>query len=139
MKGLKYKHLNKEWYCQGAESIPYLCNVPYFSTFLIFGPKESVVYFKGVDNYGYFGKKRERQLAESALRKQGKDKRYIDKIIQKWRKIVKKQNKLYNLISRINLTKLSDKELIVLNKKINDFNLEFWKTAIFIEPFDSFG
>ncbi len=129
------KKINKtNWYRQGGAVLPYYTSPPLRIALDYY---DGFNYYKGKNNYSYFGKDKERKFCDKIISKQIKDKNYISKnLIQPWFKLKKKQDIFDKKITKKYLERLPDKELIDLHLKFIEIRFKIWSIGVLIESFD---
>ena len=83
------KAKSSHWYRQGGGINMLYCSVPYRSGADTF---DCQIFFKGINNYGYFNKDNEKRLLDNFINSHLKDKNYLADRIEKWEALVKRQN-----------------------------------------------
>ncbi|HBV02142.1 MAG: Phosphoenolpyruvate synthase [Parcubacteria group bacterium GW2011_GWA2_43_17] len=134
---INYKIISKtKWYRQGGAIMPYYSNQPYRAAMTYYA---GCSYNQGENNYGYLDMTKERQMADSLMAKQKKNKKYIDILFAKWNQRQALSNQAITKINQVDFSTLSNTQLfkLIKNFSTNQFNL--WKVGALIESFDSCG
>jgi phosphohistidine swiveling domain-containing protein len=127
----------RRWYRQSSAAIPYFGWAPVNQVYRLLGNDSFAIYFKHDFHYGYFDRDLELDFCKKVLAEQRKDKSYIDKIIDQWKKLASEQDKYFNNIQFMH--NLSDKEFLELHKHHFEILSKMWNLAIRIEFFDPYG
>lgn len=134
---IDYQKISKiQWYRQGGACSPFYTNPPYRSAIQLY---EGCSYNQGDNNYGYFNVNKERRFSQAIIKKQKKNKKYIDELIKVWQS---RKIKVSQIISEIQQTKLStliNKELFNLVWRLGQARQKIWQIGIYIESFDPCG
>lgn len=134
-------NLNKikkfEWYRQETEANPYFVYAPCRGCVTFFKRKEGIIWYCTPDNArAYLSKECLREMAEEYLQKEKKKHGFLDALFKEWETNVKFINyKIFKNINKKDLTNLSNKELLALNKELAEQSFVMW-TKFFMDIFD---
>jgi len=134
---IDYQKIKKtHWYRQGGACSPFYTNPAYRVAIKLYG---GCSYYQGDNNYGYFDLDKERRLNKSIIKKQKKNKKYIDEVIKFWQSRRIKVDGVIAEIKRLDLSALTNKELFNLVWKLGQARHKIWPIGVYIESFDPWG
>ena len=135
---LNLNNLKKlEWYRQETEANPYFAYAPCCGCVTFFKRKEGIIWYCTQDNArAYLSKECLRKMAEEYLQKEKKKHGSLDALFKDWETNVKLINsKIFTSVNKKELTNLSNKELLALNKELAEQSFVMW-TKFFMDIFD---
>jgi len=141
MKAKKYlEHINESnWYKQGGA----------IAWFYVFGAFQGLNEHIGQENdisfqekeiiYSFFNKDKEKEKLLAFIKKQEKNKKYIDDWIKKWEKLIKKNLIFLKISFEKNIADWNDKRLVNFLRKQLKLMTAHWKQGVSIEWSDPEG
>lgn len=123
----------KQWYRQGAMSIPWFIHLPYLGASVMVG--EEIVTYEGKNNVGYLDKEYELEQVKKVIELEKKEE-YIQEKRNLWRE---KSQETINRLEKSNFEELEDSEIVELSQKIGTDLLEEWEICSCIDAFDPWG
>lgn len=133
----KYDYILKNnWYMQGTPCVPFYGFDPYSTTYDRFGSKNALVYFVGDDNRGFFSKDYFDKETSVMIKKQKKNRDYIDSIYNKWKSYANRFDLLSKKLEKEDINKFTKKQIADYLKKIREINYKLWYISLIHEIFD---
>jgi|SRR3989339_573661 len=137
LNNIDLEHIKKtKWYRQGGAGRPGYFYIPFSTAMKVWGRKDTILAMRGLLHHGYFNKDAEYEVATQYIKRQLKDRKYIDGILEKWFSCERNLTKFVRLIDFSRLDTLSDPALCQLYKKFTQLDFKTWEISIHIEVFD---
>lgn len=131
------KHVKTtDWYRQGGAAHPFYVTGAFISVSRPWGLGNVIIEYRGQMHYGYFNRAVEERLARLDLKRQMRNKNYIDEIIRSWSGYRRKLKKLFNSASLNNLQKSDSGKLLDIYRKMFWMDSASWRLGGHIETFD---
>lgn len=137
LNNIDLEHIKKiKWYRQGGAGRPGYFYIPFSTAMKVWGRKDTILAMRELLHHGYFNKDAEYRVAMQYIKRQLKDKKYIDCILKKWFGCEKDLSQFVKSIDFSRFNKLSDNALCKLYKKFTQLDFKTWEISIHIEVFD---
>lgn len=123
LENIDLEHVkNTKWYRQGGAGVPFYFFVPFTGGWSLWGKaKNVIIQQEGIMHHAYFNRATEWRAAMSDIKKQLRDRMYIDKMIKEW---LKRRQKSEALIVKFPV------------KKFKKLDYRLWRLGVHIESFD---
>jgi phosphoenolpyruvate synthase/pyruvate phosphate dikinase len=105
----------------------------------MFGNKNVLVYHVGDDNRGFFAKEYYEKTTQAVIKKQKKNRDYVDRIYKKWKFYITQILLLSKKLGNEGIAELTKEQIADYLKKISHINYRLWYVSLIHELFDPEG
>lgn len=138
LENIDLEHIkNTKWYRQGGAGLPFYFFVPFTGGMSLWGKSKNVIIQQeGIMHHAYFNRATEWRVAMSNIKKQLRDRTYIDKMIEEWFKRKQKSEAFIVKFPAKKFKKLKINELLKCYQGFTTLDYRLWRLGAHIESFD---
>ena len=129
----------KWWRWAGESNLYFPCSAFRAKTAKFYGGFALAVYYKNNYLVGFENIKENERIARDVVKKQRLNRKYIDELIVRWRKMAQERLQLFKELDKLDLKTIPAKQLLSLQRRLAVSRCKMWQLAFIIEVFDATG